>query len=214
MSWLSEDPSPLAGTLVVVAVGFLIAMGMTQQGKHLIRALIALGLAAGIVAVEYFWVTERERVEAVVYDLGAAVRRSDADAVLGYMTPDVTISQMGRTIGGRPGLAPERFVPGLPEGVLNPARAVIRGTVQSARFDILSISRVNAHAGQQTGRGRADFRVFAAGSFGSFNFGTPTSGTDWSLGFRKVDDRWMVESITATRLPGNYEIPLTAAPEP
>lgn len=214
MSWLSEDPWPLVGILVVVAVGFLIALGMTQQGKYLIRALIVLGLAVVVVVVEQFWVTERERIEAVVYDLAAAVERSDPAAVLAHMTPDVTITQHGRTIGGRAGAAVGRFVPGLTEDITNPARAIIRGTVQTTRFDFLRITNITSVAGRQTGRGRADFRVYGSGSFSSFNFATPTSGTDWSLGFRQVDDRWMVESITATRLPGNYEIPLTAAPEP
>lgn len=209
MSWLSEDPWPLATTLAVVAVGFLIALRVTQQGKYLIAALVALALALVVVVVERVWVTERERVEAVVHAIGAATERSDADAVLEHMTPDVVISQGDEVIGGR-GLG--RIVPGLGEGATNPARAMIRGTIRTARFDFLRITNMKVTAGRLTGRGQANFRVYAAGSFTSFNFATPTTGTDWSLGFRKVGDRWMVESITATRMPNNYRIPTVSEP--
>ena len=60
--------------------------------------------------------------------------------------------------------------------------------------------------------GRADFRVFMAGTmhYGgmNINFATDAGGTDWSLGFREVDGRWKVASITATRIPRAWQIPM------
>ncbi len=207
MSWLSEDPMPLAGVLGVLAVVFLVLLKLRQQGKYLIWAGIALLLALAVVLVEQVWVTDRERIEAVVYDLADAVERSDADAALSYMTPDVSLTREGVSIGGPGFAAVGRLVPGMTPGATNPARAMIRGTIQTARFDFLTVSHLDVDFGRQTRMGTADFRVHAGGSFGSFNFLTPSSGTDWSLGVREVDDQWKVQSITATRLPRGYQIP-------
>ena len=67
------------GGLLLLAGGFAVALGSTQQGKYLIRAMIAAGLAAAVVAVEWAWVTDNERIEQVVYDLRDAVVNSDVD---------------------------------------------------------------------------------------------------------------------------------------
>ena len=46
MTYLSEDPTLLAGGLLLVAGGFVVALRVTQQGKYLVRAVIAAALAA------------------------------------------------------------------------------------------------------------------------------------------------------------------------
>ena len=79
MTNLSEDPTYLAGGLLLLAGVFLVALNITQQGKYLVRAGIMLGLAFVVVAVEWFWVTDNERIEQVVYALRQAVLHSDAD---------------------------------------------------------------------------------------------------------------------------------------
>ena len=43
MTYLSEDPTFLAGFFLVLAGAFLAALKVTQQGKYLVRAGIALG---------------------------------------------------------------------------------------------------------------------------------------------------------------------------
>ena len=73
MTYLSEDPTYLAGGLLLLAGAFLVALKVTQQGKYLIRAGIALGLGLVVVVVEWLWVTDNERIEQVVYDLRRAV---------------------------------------------------------------------------------------------------------------------------------------------
>lgn len=212
MTWLAEDPWPLGMTFGAVALGCLVALRVTQQGKYLIAAVIAALLALGVVVIERLWVTENERIEAVITALGHAVARSDADAALALMTPDVTLTQAGVTLGGRQARAIQRVLPGVKADQANPARGMIRQAVADARFDFLSITRIQAHAGQLSGMGQAEFRVFASGSIDRggtrFNFATDAGGTDWTAGMRRGDDgRWLIESITAARVPRGWEIP-------
>lgn len=207
MGWLSEDPWPLVTAMAIVAAGLLIALKVSQQGKYLLAALGVLALAAVVLVVEHLWVTEPERIEAVVLELGRAVRHSDADAALALMTPDVTLQQ-GRVTMGRPQIeAVQKFAPNVNPDAVNPARALIRATLQDATFDVLSISRIRAQAGRLSRMGTADFRVLAAGSYQSFNFATGAGGSDWSMGFREVDGQWRIDRITSVRLPPGFRIP-------
>ena len=78
--------------LLLLAGTFGIAMRATQQGKYLVRAVIAAGLAVAVVVVEWLWVTDNERIEQVVYDLRRGRgSNSDVDGVLAHMTPDVQV---------------------------------------------------------------------------------------------------------------------------
>ena len=83
MYYLSEDPWPLAGFLGLVGLGFLVPLWLTQQGKYLIRALVAFGLALLVIGIERVWVTDNERIEAVVSELASGVANRDADRALG-----------------------------------------------------------------------------------------------------------------------------------
>jgi hypothetical protein len=215
VSWLSENPWPLAGACAVLAVACLVLLKATQQGKYLLRAGVLAALALLVVVVERAWVTDAERIEAVVYDLAAAVRRSDADATLALLTPDVSLIQTSVTLGGRRQTAAgkavrDRLAGG---GEANPARVVIGNAVRDAKFDFLSLSRLDARAYPMSGRGRADLRIFAAGSVVGpggvqFNFATDGSGTDWSLGLRQEGGRWAIDQITATRVPRSWQLPV------
>ena len=71
----------------------MVALNVTQQGKYLIRAGIAFGLAMVVFAIEWFWVTDNERIEQVVYELRRAVQNSDAEGVLAHMAPNVQYLQ-------------------------------------------------------------------------------------------------------------------------
>lgn len=213
MTWLSENPWPLAGTFAVLAVLCLILLKTSQQGKYLLYAAILAVLSLSVGIIERIWVTDAERVEAVIYQLTDAVRRSDADATLGLLTADVSLTQTSLTIGGRRQTALGKAVRGrLDGGEANPARVVISNAVRDAKFDFLNVSRLQARAGALSRQGRADFRVFVAGSVlgpggVQYNFATDGSGTDWSLGLREEDGQWRVDSITATRLPRGWRLP-------
>src|SRR4051794_17723170 len=100
MTMLSEDPTYLAGALLLLAGAFAVALRLTQQGKYLVWALSAVGLALAVLAIERFWVTDSERIERVVYDLRRAVLASDAEGVLKHLTPDVQYLQNGTLLPG------------------------------------------------------------------------------------------------------------------
>jgi len=186
MTYLSEDPTFLAGGLLLLAGAFLLALKVTQQGKYAIRAGVALVLAAAVVTIEWVWVTDNERIEQVVYDLGRAVQSSDNERVLAHMMPTV------------------QYLHG--ETVLDAdmTRAMIRSQLSNARFNFVRISDLQASAGQQSRRGLAEFRVICSGSLNTSQ-GTLDTGhsvTAWSLGFQETAPGvWKVNRITPVSMP-------------
>jgi hypothetical protein len=186
MAYLSEDSTLLAGLLLLVAGGFMVALRVTQQGKYLIRALSAAGLAAAVVVVEWLWVTDNERIEHLVYGLRDAVTNSDVERVLSYMAPDV------QYVRGDTSLDDEA------------TRGFIRDTLERARFDIVRISGLETSAAEQSRRGTAQFHVFAKGTMDT-SMATVTIGAAdslWSLGLRETQPGvWKVYRITPMQLP-------------
>jgi hypothetical protein len=198
MAFLTEDATYLAGGLAILAAVFLIALRVSQQGKFLVWAVTALGLAGLVVVFEWLWVTDNERIEQVVYDLRRAVAASDAPGVLAHLTPDVQYGQ--RTHYSQPSAA----ISG------DAARAFIESELERVRFEFIRVVRLEANAGRQSGRGTALFRIQAAGSYqspmGPFNF----AGTnlDFSLGFRNTAPGiWKVDRINLTQAPREMHLP-------
>ena len=190
MTFLSEDPTYLAGALSLAAVAFLVALNVTQRGKYLVYAGVAFGLALSVVAIEWLWVTDNERIEKVVYDLRRAVQNSDSDGVLAHMVPSVQYLQ------GDTALSEDA------------TRALICANLSHARFQFVRISDLQTSAGQQSRRGKAEFRVFSRGGFdrrdgaqpGMTDFGTQV--TTWSLGFQETEPGiWKVNRISPVSIP-------------
>ena len=98
-----------------------------------------------VVAVDWFWVTDNERIEQVVYDLRRAVQNSDVEGVLKHMAPNVQYLQ-GETALRK-----------------TPTRALIQANLSQTRFEFVRISDLQTSAGQQSRRGKAEFRVFTRG---------------------------------------------------
>lgn len=187
MEWLSEDPWPLGGTLLVAAAICLALVRFTQQGKYLQWAGVAVVLALLVFGVEHFWVTDRERIEAALYRIRDAVVRSDFDALDAQLAPD---------------FGDEEETP--LSGPLSRAitKAYIRGRLQGVQFEFVSLSRVDiSDPGQLTRQATADFTARASWkektSTGGPDFnGTPPQGTRWSFGFREVEPKvWKVTRI-------------------
>jgi ketosteroid isomerase-like protein len=200
MEYLSEDPTVLTGALVVVAVAFLIATRVTQQGKYLFLAGGAFSLAILVVLVEWFWITDTERIEAVVYDLGKAVEASDAQGVLKHLTSDVQYSVSGASLSSEQ------------------TRYMIEQAVSNVHIDFLRISQLEASAMQQSRRGKAEFKVLASGSFsgaGGLGGGAGTGNSRWSLGFQETSPNvWKVNRITPQQFPGGLTLsPPRSRPE-
>jgi hypothetical protein len=190
MTYLSEDPTYLAGALSLVAAAFLVAVNVTQRGKYLVYAGLAFGLALSVVAIEWVWVTDNERIEKVVYDLKRAVQISDSDGVLAHMAPSVQYLQ------GDTALSEDA------------TRALIRSNLSHTRFEFVRITDLQTSAGRQSRRGRAEFRVLSRGHFdrlggavaGMTDFGTQV--TTWSLGFQETEPGiWKVNRISPVSMP-------------
>lgn len=186
MTMLSEDPTILVVGLVLLGIALLMAMRVTQQGAYLVRAGIVFGLAGLVLAIEWFWVTDNERIERVVDDLRGAVARADVNGVLEHLAPNV---QYGR-----------------PRGELSPeaTREMIRAALANASFDFVRVSQLQTNVGRQSRRGTADFRVLAKGrvdtAIGGMAVGSANS--EWSLGFQEVEPHvWKVNRITPMSIP-------------
>ena len=191
MELLSEDPRYLAGSLTLLAGAFLIAMRLTQQGKFLIWALAALALAGLVIGIEWFWVTDNERIERVVYDLRRAVEASDGPGVLAHLTDDVEFTDRQLKLPGEQ------------------TRALVEWRVSNTHFDFLRVTHLKVHAGEQSRRGTAEFDIISAGnSQDARGMAFPASGTtSWSLGFRETRPGiWQVNRITSVRVPKDVDI--------
>ncbi len=187
MTYLSEDPTYLAGALLLVAGAFLIALNVTKQGKYLVIAGIAFGLACAVVLIEWMWVTDNERIEMVVYDVRKAVLACDAEAVIVHLAPEATYLHE--------------------DTVLSPdaTRVLIRNNLSRVRLEFARISELRTSVGEQSRRGKAEFRVFTSGSLrtssDTTNGGRPVM-TSWSLGFQETEPGvWKITRISPLSAP-------------
>src|SRR5271157_957768 len=181
VTFLSEDPTYLAGFLALVAVALLVALRVTQQGKYLVWALMALGLAVVVVVIERVWVTDNERIESVVYELRRDVLAAKPEEGLAQLTPDVEYVQDGISLSGEA------------------TRELIRANLANAALDFVHVQDLQTSARRQTRRGKAEFRIYAKGtlrtSMATYNVGTANS--TWSLGFQETEPGvWKVNRIT------------------
>ncbi len=196
LHYLSEDPWPLACLLGSAALMALVALKFTQQGRFLIGAGVALALALTVLGVERAWLTDAERIEAVVYDLAEAVETSDVDGVVAHLAPEIALDGLGGSSSEGP-----------------QAIAMLRLILPSTRFDYVRIGRLRTNAGQLSRAGRAEFRAHVMGTVDSpfssgRNYMTPPEGVDWSLGFRETEPgTWKVTRITPMSPIPNYAAP-------
>ncbi len=183
MTYLSEDPTYLIVGLLLLAGAFIVALNVTQQGKYLIRAVITVGVALVLVAIDWFWVTDNERIEQVVYDLRQAVQSSDVAGVLSHMAPNVQYLQ------GDTALSEDA------------TRALISANLSQTRFEFVRLSDLQTSCGQQSRRGKAEFRVFTRGKSG-LSAGVLDGLTTWSLGFQETAPGvWKVNRISPVSMP-------------
>ncbi len=181
MTYLSDDPTFLAGGLLLLAGGFAFALRVTQQGKYLLYAVIAAVMALVVVVIERVWVTDLERIEQVIYHLRQSVANSDVDGVIDELAPDVLYTR------GDISLGPDE------------TRAYIRENLGRARFDLVKINNLEISVAEQSRRGKAEFRVLAKGtletSLAPLTIGT--ASMSWSLGLRETTPGvWKVSRIT------------------
>lgn len=192
MSWLSEDPWSVVGTLLAVAAGLLIAVRITQQGRFLTYAGAAAGLALLIVLIEQVWVTDNERIAAVVAAVARGVEAGDADAVMAQMAPRARLLAFG-------GVYSQEIDADL-----------VRNGLEQVDFDLIRVNHLQTNAGTQSRRGSAEFRVFASGiaQIGGGSQPFAEGSTTWSFGLREDGPGvWKVNEVRAVRLPRGASIP-------
>jgi ketosteroid isomerase-like protein len=186
MTFLSEDPTYLAGGLLLLAGAFVIALKVTQQGKYLLGAGVALAMALAVVLIEWMWVTDSERIEKVVQDVRTAVLNSDAEGVLTHLTPDVSYSDSDRSRKSEA------------------TRALIRTYVSNIHLEFVRLSDLKTSVGQQTRRGTAEFRVFTRGGYRTTSNIAEgrTAVSAWSLGFQETEPGvWKIYRISPISMP-------------
>ena len=186
--YLIEDPSYLLIGLGMAAAACLLALKVTQQGKFLIWTGALILVAAAVFGFERFYVTDAERVEAVVYDLARAVEASDVDRIKSHLDDKVTFGLRGRTMDGS--LTFRMVLP----------------MIRQTRFDFVRVGQLTTSAGSQTKMGSAEFKVTATGIFNEGGNEIPLAavGTEWSLGFsERSPGVWKVTRITAIKIPGD-----------
>src|SRR5262249_54411566 len=149
------------------------------------------------------WVTDNERIEAVVYDLARAVEMSDADRVMGHLTPDVDFAPTAEALGATPYQRAALYVVSRFAGQ-KVTRSLIESQLRNYRFDYVRVTHLTTHAGQQSRLGTAEFRVHVMGEqLEPYHaIATAPVGTDWSLGFRETEPHvWKVDRVSLTKLP-------------
>ena len=199
MEFLSDDPTYPAVALGLLALGLLVAVKVTQQGKYLFWAGGALVLLATLLLAERAWVTEEERIEEVVNGLARAVEADEPDLAAGFLAPDCVIENTPDH-----GNAFYRRVMNLFTGKLD--RDALRGYLADYRFEYLKVARLRANAGRLSGRGTAEFVVHASlarkGEHPMFGM-TPPSGMGWSFGLVELEPHvWKIARMT----PGRIEV--------
>jgi hypothetical protein len=192
MTMFSDDPTWPAAVLLLVAAICFVALRIREEGKYLIWGLSATALAVVVLAAEWMWVTDAERIEAVVYDLRRALLASDVDGVLAHLTPDAQYVQSGES-----SWSPDE------------TRSRIRGVLDGSKFDMVRIRELQTSAGRLTKRGKAEFKAFVRGTVeGPLGFvGSGASDSTWSLGFEQTKPGvWKVNRITPVSMPPNAPV--------
>jgi hypothetical protein len=189
---LAENPWPIVYVLAGIAAFFLAMLTLTQNGKHLIRAMSLLLIATLMILTDYFWTTDREKLASIVVKAAEAVKRNDVSAIRSILATDAVYQQSG-----------------LPTGVKfsDPlGNTLLREALDQIKFDMLSVRSIEVSAGKRTGRGSANFKVLCSGTWQSpiggsaINF--PPTTSSWSFGFRREKSgEWKVDRITPTELP-------------
>lgn len=195
MSYLSDDPTYPVVFLGLAAVGCLVMLKVTQQGKYLISAGVVLLVLLGWMGIERAWVTDHERIEDVIYRLAAAVEASNADLAADFLTPDCVLEPSNDTNNivmsyvanhfGRGAVTRERLNEFLPQFT----------------FDWVKVVRMETHVSPISRLGTADCVVHAMAMGKSPTLSTPPAGMGWSFGLVEVSPKvWKVSRISPGRI--------------
>ena len=192
MEFLSDDPTVPAAALGLAALVCLVLLKVGQQGKYLIWAGVCAALLAALLLVERLWVTDAERIEAVVYGLAQAVAESDGDRAADFLDERCELQPADDR-----GNILVRIVSNHFAGPITRAR--LKRELPNYQFDYVRVARVTTHAGAMTRLGSAEFvvHIFGLQKEPAAGIATPPSGMGWALGLREAEPGvWKVTRIT------------------
>ena len=97
MEFLLEDPLPIALGGLVLAVLAAVLVAQRGQATTLIVVASVLAITVGMLAIEWYVVTDVEQVENTLSDLANDLRSNNTEAVLEYLAPSNNqLRQMAR----------------------------------------------------------------------------------------------------------------------
>ena len=88
MDAILESPWPAIVCGIFVEAILAVVLVNTRRKWVPVAMLVVLLLAAGGVALEKWWVTDREEIEATLDDIAAALEANDRDLVYTFIAPD------------------------------------------------------------------------------------------------------------------------------
>ena len=196
MEFLSDDPTFPAAALGLASLVCLILLKVTQQGKYLIWAGVAVVLLLLLLGVERVWVTDAERVEATVYGLAKAVEQSDGAAAAEFLASDCVLEAAPDRGNVLVRIVSARFAGPI-------TRERLEAELPRYKFDYVRLTSLKTHAGAMTRAGTAEFVVHMMGMQHDPSAGLTTepSGMAWTLGLREESPGvWKVNRITPGRM--------------
>lgn len=100
MDWLkhlfAEDVWTLIWVIALLALVLLIAMVATRRSRLLIGIVSLAALAVVLLVIERLWVTDRERVDAIIDDIAQSVRQGDTEGIVRHLAPQCHYGSLDR----------------------------------------------------------------------------------------------------------------------
>ncbi len=90
ITWFTEDPTPVFILGGITLAVLLVLLMKTGRGVILFAMAATAAIMGLAVLIDALVVTDRERVENVVYQAAAAAERNDIDGVAALVSPSVT----------------------------------------------------------------------------------------------------------------------------
>lgn len=88
MTWFTEDPLPLLYLGLIVLAMLLVVFFRTGRAVALLAMLVMATFVGGAFLIDSLVVTEKERVENVIFATAQAIKDGDTEQALSYISPE------------------------------------------------------------------------------------------------------------------------------
>jgi hypothetical protein len=178
MTALVENPMPWILFGILVEAALAIALFTTQRGALLFVMIGVLLFVLGGLVLERLVVTERERVEATIETVRAALERNDFDTVLQWVSEKANHTRSEAMRASR--------------------------EVEFIRIKVtdMAIDPINELTSPPTAKAHFTSVITVRGK--SLSFDAVTRPIQFHLTFRREGDRWVVAEHKLDHAPGGY----------